>query len=160
MQSQRMKNVRIQSFSGPYFPAFGLYTEIYSVNLRIQSESGKIRTRKTPIFTQCFARLRAFEGAKSWKNQKLIDHFWKFIVYSINFVNDFGFEGLSQNWKFLGGANALIFNKVGAKQKKLDFFLCAIFLTFLKNWSKASAPSSYGSYGIVANTQYGVNKSL
>ena len=32
-----MKNIRIRSFSGPYFPALGLNTERY----------GKIRTRKT-----------------------------------------------------------------------------------------------------------------
>ena len=35
-----VKSVRIRSFSGPYFPAFGLHS-------RIQSECGKIRTRKT-----------------------------------------------------------------------------------------------------------------
>ena len=33
-----MESVRIQSFSGPYFPAFGLSMEIYRVNVRIQSE--------------------------------------------------------------------------------------------------------------------------
>ena len=33
-------------FSGPYFPVFGLNTEIYGVNLHIQSEYRKIRTRK------------------------------------------------------------------------------------------------------------------
>ena len=32
-------------FSGPYFPAFGLNTEIYGVNFCIQSEYRKIRTR-------------------------------------------------------------------------------------------------------------------
>ena len=37
-------------FSGPYFPAFGLNTERYSVSLRIQSECGKIRTRKNSVF--------------------------------------------------------------------------------------------------------------
>ena len=37
-----VKSVRILSFSGPYFPAFGLNI------LRIQSECGKIWTRKTP----------------------------------------------------------------------------------------------------------------
>ena len=42
------KSVRIRSFSGPCFPAFELNTERYSVSLRIQSECGKIRTRKTP----------------------------------------------------------------------------------------------------------------
>ena len=39
-------------FSGPYFPVFALNTEIYSVNLRIQSEYKKIRARKKlPIWT-------------------------------------------------------------------------------------------------------------
>ena len=33
-------------FPGPYFPAFGLNTEKYFVSLRIQSECGKIRTKK------------------------------------------------------------------------------------------------------------------
>ena len=33
-------------FSGTYFTVFGLNTEIYRANARIQSEYGKIRTRK------------------------------------------------------------------------------------------------------------------
>ena len=37
-------------FSGPYFPVFGLNTEIHGVNLRIQPEYRKIRTRKNPVF--------------------------------------------------------------------------------------------------------------
>ena len=37
-------------FSGPYFPVFGLNTDIYSVNLRIQSKYRKIRTRKNSVF--------------------------------------------------------------------------------------------------------------
>ena len=36
--------------SGPYFPVFELNTEIYSVNLRIQSEYRKIRTRNNSVF--------------------------------------------------------------------------------------------------------------
>ena len=43
-----MKSVRIQSYSGPHFPAFGLNTERYGVFLCIQSECGKMRTRKAP----------------------------------------------------------------------------------------------------------------
>ena len=39
-------------FFGPYFPAFGLNTEVYSVNLRIQSKCEKIRTRKNSVFGQ------------------------------------------------------------------------------------------------------------
>ena len=37
-------------FSGPYFPVFGLNTEIYGLNLRIQSKYRKIRNRKNSVF--------------------------------------------------------------------------------------------------------------
>ena len=43
-----MKSVRIRSYSGTHFPAFGINTERYSVALRIQSECGKMRTKITP----------------------------------------------------------------------------------------------------------------
>ena len=43
-----VKIVRIRSFSGPHFPAFGLNTERYGLFLLIQSECVKTRTRKTP----------------------------------------------------------------------------------------------------------------
>ena len=43
-----VKSVRIQSYSGPHFPAFGLNTERYRVSFRIQSECGKMRIRITP----------------------------------------------------------------------------------------------------------------
>ena len=46
--SSLVKGVRIRSYSGLYFPAFGLNTESYGVCLRIQSECQKIRTRITP----------------------------------------------------------------------------------------------------------------
>ena len=44
-----IKSVRILIFSGPHFPTFELNTEIYSVNLRIQSECGTMWTRETPL---------------------------------------------------------------------------------------------------------------
>ena len=50
-----VKSVQIRSFSGPYFPVFGLNAEIYSVNLRIPSKCGKIRTRKTLYFGSFYA---------------------------------------------------------------------------------------------------------
>ena len=43
-----VKSVRIRSYFGPYFPAFGLYSERYGVSLRIQSDCGKMPTRITP----------------------------------------------------------------------------------------------------------------
>ena len=48
--SHRVKGVQIRVFSGPYFPVFELKTDIYSVNLRFQSEYRKIRTRKNSVF--------------------------------------------------------------------------------------------------------------
>ena len=42
-----IKSFGIGNFFGPYFPAFGLNSARYSVSVRIQSECGKIRTRKT-----------------------------------------------------------------------------------------------------------------
>ena len=52
-----LKSVRIRSYSGPYFPAFGLNTERCSVFLRIQSECGKTRTRIT-LNTDTFYALK------------------------------------------------------------------------------------------------------
>ena len=42
-----VKSVCIRSFSGSYFPAFGLNTDRYGVSLHIQSKCRKIRTRIT-----------------------------------------------------------------------------------------------------------------
>ena len=46
--SSLCESARIQGFWCPYFPKFRLNTKIYSINLRIQTKSGKIWTRKTP----------------------------------------------------------------------------------------------------------------
>ena len=45
---------------GPYFPIFGLDTEICRVNLRIQSECRKIQTRNNSVFGH-FSRSDIFE---------------------------------------------------------------------------------------------------
>ena len=47
-QDHCVKSVRIRSFSGPYFPAFGLNTGRYEASLRIRCWCGKIGTWKTP----------------------------------------------------------------------------------------------------------------
>ena len=48
VQKHCVKSVRIRSYSGPHFSAFGLNAERYSVSLRIQSKCGNMRTRITP----------------------------------------------------------------------------------------------------------------
>ena len=47
--SHCVKSVRIQSFSGPFFPAFGLNKERYGVSLRVQFECGKKGSEKFRI---------------------------------------------------------------------------------------------------------------
>ena len=49
-----VKSVRIWSYSGPHFLAFGLNTEWYSIYLRIQAEYGKMRIRITPNMDYIF----------------------------------------------------------------------------------------------------------
>ena len=55
MFTLREKCPNTEFFSGPYFPAFGLNTDRYGVSLcngvslRIQSNCGKIRTRKNSL---------------------------------------------------------------------------------------------------------------
>ena len=49
-----VKSVRIRSFPGPYFPAFGLNTERYGVFL-CQSECWKIRTKNAPNMDTFYA---------------------------------------------------------------------------------------------------------
>ena len=59
-----VKSVPNRSYSGPYFPAFGLNKERYRVSLRIQSECGKIRTRIT-LNTDTFYELISLENKKN-----------------------------------------------------------------------------------------------
>ena len=61
-------------FSGQYFPAFGLNTERYEVSLRIQSECGKIRTRKNSVFghiSHSARRLKILFFNKYWLLHKM-----------------------------------------------------------------------------------------
>ena len=55
-----MKSVRIQSFSGPYFPAFGRNTE----HLCVQSECRKIWTRKISKYGQISRSVGLFHVKK------------------------------------------------------------------------------------------------
>ena len=49
-----VKSIRIRSFSGPYFPAFGQNMEIYGVNLRIQPKCRKWEPGNLQIFSEYF----------------------------------------------------------------------------------------------------------
>ena len=64
-----VKSVQIRSFFCPYFPAFRLNTEIYSVNLHIQSECRKIRTRKNSVvYLDTFHAVMRW-GMRIWINK-------------------------------------------------------------------------------------------
>ena len=77
-------------FSGPYFPTFVLNTEIYRVNLCIQSESGKIRNRKNSVFVLVNADLKHLVN---WLNANKISLNVKKIEMVIFKSNQKKFEG-------------------------------------------------------------------
>ena len=62
------KNCPYSEFSGPHLPPFGLHMEIYRVNIRIQSEYWKIRTRKIPN-TNIFYAVKVKDANKRKTNQ-------------------------------------------------------------------------------------------
>ena len=69
-------------FSGPCFPTFGLSRERY-VSLRILSECGKIRTRKTPYLDTFHAVINSF-SVKTLKDISTAQ-----TSFSCQFVTDF-----------------------------------------------------------------------
>ena len=75
-----MESVQIRSFSGPYFPVFGLNMEIYFVNFRIQSKYGKIRTTKFLYFGQ-FLGSKNNIGHQMWKMTHSEKFVWDFSLY-------------------------------------------------------------------------------
>ena len=61
-----VKNVRIWSYSSPYFHVFGLNSEIYEVSLCIQTKCVKIRSRITPT-TDTFGTVQESMISKIFK---------------------------------------------------------------------------------------------
>ena len=73
----RMKSVCIRSFSAAYCHKLWLNEEIYSVNLRIQLECGKIWARKTPNTDTFYAVCHVLftRPSKQFHNKKFSDPF-------------------------------------------------------------------------------------
>ena len=89
-------------FSSPYFPVFGMNTEIYSVNLCIHCEYSKIRTTKNSVSGH-FSRSGSLNFSLSW---------------AINF---------SQIQQLL-----LCWNKYSSSSLMIKFLLKCLFITFLQ----------------------------
>ena len=66
-----VKNVRVWSYSGPYFPEFRLNTERYSVSLRIHSKSEKMRVKITPN-TDTFCAVQCLLETKNGQVQNVL----------------------------------------------------------------------------------------
>ena len=103
-------------FPGLYFPAFALNTDIYSVNLRIQSECGKCGPVKAP-YLDTFHAVFIFQILNSSINFKYCDammsistqckkHFWK------HFLNRKSYD--HENWPANRFSIASVFNKIFA----------------------------------------------
>ena len=82
-------------FSGLYFPAFGLNTERYEVSLRIQSECGKIRTRKNSVvglFSQSVRKSREMQNnTKFWDILKSFSDIYDEQFFENSFVIIFNY---------------------------------------------------------------------
>ena len=76
-------------FSGPYFPVLGLNTEMYGVNLRIQSEYRKIRTRKNSVFGHTLVSFYT-----PWKHQTPRS----FVVFSRYQWHEMGWGFVFMDW--------------------------------------------------------------
>ena len=84
-----VKNVCIRSYSGPYFPAFELNRERYTVSPLIQSECGKIRTRIT-LNTDTFhtVYIKAWKRTTSLQTNSMIRNLPRILIrFSINSYN-------------------------------------------------------------------------
>ena len=105
-------------FSGPYFPTFGLNTVRYEVSLRIQSECGKIQTRKSSVFDH-FSGSGGVDFLITCRNYTLTiltrEHcaFFKFNVriYWNRSLADWRFQSFNSEINFLKTANP--FQKTG-----------------------------------------------
>ena len=71
-----VKSVRIRIYSGPYFPAFWLKTEVSSVSLRIQSVCGKMWARITPTMDTFHAMLNI------WRKKNMKPWYWELKSHS------------------------------------------------------------------------------
>ena len=81
LQVHCVKNVRIWSFSGPYFPAFGLNKQRYFVSLCIQSKFGKMWSRKTPNmgpFHAVVPEAMAYANRIVWNKRMNFNQLWSF----------------------------------------------------------------------------------
>ena len=66
------QEIHCVSFFGPYFSAFRLNTEIYGLNLSIQSECEKLWTRKIP-------NTDTFNAVIMSKITQILWHFWQYL---------------------------------------------------------------------------------
>ena len=80
-----MKNVKYTVISGPYFPVFGLNTEIYGVNIRIQSKYRKIRTINNNFvfgpFSRSAAMCRTSIFPDKWQWALTLQYFYLWNIY-------------------------------------------------------------------------------
>ena len=130
--------VRIWSVSGPYFYAFELTMEIYSVNLRIQSECGKTRTKKTlnkdNFYAVCCKLWTFFLGSAEGSNE----------ISSVRpSVYNTVFSRLTHYWDICGPQikSFTVFSKSADK-----VFLNLYRMASIKKWLKMAADFFSGKF--------------
>ena len=129
-------------FSGPHFLAFGLNTERYSAFLRIQSECGKIRTRKNSAFGHFSRSVSNIEHFKvialRWRNS--LHKKWSFTL-RISLVNpQFPADLFTLTEEILNGKLHFLWNDCSYEYKRVHA------LADWKKWEKMAHKVCKGKF--------------
>ena len=94
-----IKVVGIRTFSGPYFPIFGLNMEIYRVYIHNQSEYMKKQTRKKSVFGHLLLSDVLFN--KLCENRLISEICYRVIWFIVSLITIFNIPLLIRSIKFL-----------------------------------------------------------
>ena len=168
-----MKSVQKRRFFWLHFPAFGRNTEWYFVSLRIQSECGKIRTRKNSVsgyfsrnahgigFVNVFTcpcyllqlEIKNFGQAKSkWflyhspdRNTALLFHWWFIFEFVINTTSFLSASSWSNSIVSTKHTLLYMFNACKINKTAYQFF------AFIDTTFRSSRPELFSKKGILKN---------
>ena len=80
-----VKSVRIRSYSGPYFPTFGLNTDRYSVSVRMRENMDQNNSEYEHFLRSVYVCFR--EIVETWNNMICEKMFFEFSIFSISTSN-------------------------------------------------------------------------
>ena len=145
VQKHCVKSVRIRSYSGPHFSAFGLNTERYSISLRIQSKCGNMRTRITPN-KETFCAVKYKNHSFITVHIFVVSHFFVKIFCSEEFESKCKFNnfflfthspwGMYRKLQYMGVKNVLSYKYIWLFNKRFHSPRCLFCVCWTEDcWS-------------------------